>query len=273
MNFRQKLDAIISKTNSLLCIGLDPDVTKIPRHILQKPDSIFEFNKAVIEATHDLVACYKPNSAFYEAEGMEGLEQLKRTIDYINATYSDIPVILDAKRADIGNTSSMYAKYIFEFLGADATTVAPYMGSDSLIPFFEYKDKGIFVLVRTSNQGATDFQDIDVQGEPLYVRVAQKVTEWNKQYSNCMMVVGATWPEEIKKVRKLAPKMFFLVPGIGVQGGDLKNTLKNGLRSDKSGLLINSGRSIIYAGDDLDFADRSRTEAQKLRDQINAKRQ
>lgn len=272
MTFLEKLEQTITKNNSLLSIGLDPDVSKIPQHMLQKPDSIFEFNKAIIDSTHDLVASYKPNSAFYEAEGTDGISQLKKTIDYIQTTYSDIPVILDAKRADIGNTSEMYAKFAFEFCDADAITVNPYMGLDSISPFFERQNKGIFVLVKTSNPGSTDFQDIDVQGQPLYIRVAEKIVEWNKTYKNLCMVTGATWPEEIRELRKLAPDMFFLVPGIGTQEGDLQQTLTNGLRVDKSGLLIHSGRSILYASNGLDFAEKARFEAQKLKDQINLQR-
>jgi orotidine-5'-phosphate decarboxylase len=270
MTFFEKLDTSVQKNNSLLCVGLDTDVHRIPHFLVEESDEyIFEFNKAIIDATANLVCAFKPNIAFYEADGIEGLAGLEKTIEYIHATYPEIPVILDAKRADIGNTSAHYAMAIFDQLKADAVTVNPYMGFDSLEQFLSYKDKGIIILCRTSNKGAKDFQDLVVEGEPLYVKVAKKIVEWNDTYNNCLMVVGATWPEQLGKIRELAPEMTFLIPGIGSQGGDLEGTLKNGLKKDKTGLIINASRSIIYASDEDDFALKAQDEALKLRDQIN----
>lgn len=276
MNFQQKLENAIKKNNSLLCIGLDTDINKIPKHLLEKEDPVFEFNKTIIDNTNNLVCCYKLNIAYYSAEGLKGLESLIKTINYIHDKYIDIPVILDAKRADVGHTSEAYAREVFDQINTDSVTVNPYFGLDSVEPFLKYKDKGIIVLCRTSNPGAGDFQDLIIDGEPLYIKVAQKITEWNKKHGNCLMVVGATWPEEMKKIRKIAPNMFFLVPGIGSQGGDLENTLKNGLTKEKSGLtpiksglIIHSARAIIYASSNKDFAEKARVKAKQLRDSIN----
>lgn len=220
--------------NKFVCIGLD--------------QADFNFNKNIIDVTHDLVCSYKPNSAFYEAEGTNGLESLKKTIDYIHQNYPDIPIILDAKRGDIGNTNEAYAKSVFDDLGADAVTVHPYLGKESLAPFLERKDKGIFILVKTSNPGAGEFQDLETGGKPLYQVVAEHVNSWNTN-NNCAVVVGATYPEELKKVRGIVGDMPILVPGIGAQGGDLENTIKNGLNSKKQGLIISSSRGIISAPD------------------------
>lgn len=273
MTFFEKLDNSVKANNSLLCIGLDTDTHRIPKHLVEESeDHIFEFNKAIIDSTHDLVCAYKPNSAYYEADGIEGLASLEKTIEYINSTYPEIPVILDAKRADIGSTSEHYAMAGFDYFKADALTLHPYMGEDSLEFFLKRSDKGCVILCRTSNKGATDFQDLQVDGKPLYMKVAEKIVEWDKTYHNCLMVVGATWPEQMAEIRKIAPEMNLLVPGIGTQGGDLQGTLKAGLRADKAGLIINAGRSIIYASHGEDFADRARTEAQKLRDEINSHR-
>lgn len=272
MTFLEKLEQQIQKNNSLLSVGLDPDVTKIPQHILQKPDPLFEFNKAIIDATHDTVCAYKPQIAHYAADGLKGITSLLRTIEYLTSNHPEIPIILDAKRGDIGSTSELYAKEAFDVFNADAVTVNPYLGEDALEPFLKRSDKGIVILCRTSNKSAVDFQDIDVQGEPLYIRVAQKITDWHTIYGNCLMVVGATWPEEIKQIRRIAKDMFFLVPGIGAQGGDLQATLQNGLREDKSGLIIHSSRSILYASNQKDFSDKAREEAIKLKDQINTYR-
>lgn len=258
MNFQDKLDKAITKNNSLLCVGLDPEPTF-------KGDSFkgqFEFNKWVIDQTSDLVCCYKPNIAFYAANSLKGLEDLKKTVNYIHKAYAHVPVILDAKRADIGNTSEMYVREIFDFFGADAITVNPYCGFDSLEPFFKKREKGIFILCRTSNPSAADFQDLDVDAEPLYIKVAKKVVQWQKIYKNLSIIVGATYPEEIKKLRAIAPQMTFLVPGVGAQGGNLKATLKNGLRSDGCGLIISSSRGVTYA-------ENPREIAKKLKDEIN----
>ena len=257
MNFQDKLDKAVSKNNSLLCVGLDPDFTK-----LKKGQSQFEFNKKIIDQTANLVCAFKPQIAFYAAAGLKGLEDLKKTITYIHENYQNVPVLLDAKRGDVGSTSEMYVKEVFAFLKADAVTINPYLGEDSLEPFLKRRDKGIVVLCRTSNPSATDFQDLKVDGELLFIKVARKVVDWDKKYKNLLIVVGATYPNEMKMIREIASKMTFLVPGVGSQSGDLENTLKNGLRKDGRGLIISSSRDIIYAQD-------PKLAAQKLKDEIN----
>lgn len=271
MTFRQKLEKIIKKNNSLLSIGLDPELEKIPKHLGKYKDPIFNFNKQIIDATNDLVCAYKPQIAYYSGLGIRGIGSLLKTINYLIHTYPQIPIILDAKRADIESTARLYAKEAFDIFNADAVTVNPYLGLDSLKPFLERKDKGIIILCRTSNKEASDFQNIKVSSDksPFYLHVAGKVKEWNKTYKNCLLVVGATWPEELRKVREIAPKMFFLVPGIGAQKGNLKKTVKNGLRKDKSGLIINVSRTIIYASSGHNFASSARKEAIKLKERIN----
>lgn len=269
MTFQQKYDAIVKKNNSLLCIGLDSSINKIPEHLHKETYPLFEFNKAIIDHTYDLVSAYKPNSAFYEAYGIKGIEQLKMTCDYIKTTYPDIPIILDAKRADIGSTNSGYIKYAFDYLHSDAITVHPYLGSEALVPFLEEKYKGIIILCRTSNTGAGEFQDLIVGSEPLYKIIARKVVdEWNKN-NNCMLVVGATYPSQLKEIRKIAGDMTLLIPGIGAQGGDVEKTVIAGLNSRKTGMIISASRSIIYAAATKDFADCSRDETIKLRNEIN----
>lgn len=262
MNFGKKLEKIIKKNNSLLCIGLDPDLEKIPSHLLKTKNPIFEFNKAIVDSTNDLVCCYKPQIAFYASNGLPGIKALIQTITYIHLKYPQIPVILDAKRGDIGSTAEQYAKEVFDVYRVDAVTVNPYLGFDSLKPFLEKEDKGIIILARTSNPGAKDFQDLKVNKTPLYIEIAKKVVDWDKTYGNCLMVVGATWPEQLKEIRSIVKDMFFLVPGIGAQGGDLEKTLKAGLTKNKSGLIINSSRGII-------FSENPRKEAKKLKDLIN----
>lgn len=280
MDFIQKLEKSIQKNNSLLCIGLDTDISKIPKHLLKTKDHVFNFNKSIIDNTHDLVCCYKLNIAYYSSLGVYGLQSLQKTIKYIHDHYTSIPVILDAKRGDIGNTSEQYAKEVFDVLDADAVTVNPYLGFDSLEPFLKRREKGVIILCRTSNLGASDFQDTQVaiethpkggnrKFEPLYVKVAKKIVEWNKVHKNCLMVVGATWPNELKKIRSIAKDMFFLIPGVGAQGGDLKKTLELGLTKEKSGLIIHSARGIIYASTKEDFAKMARKKAQELKDTIN----
>lgn len=273
MNFNDKFNTIVEKNNSLLCIGLDPDMEKLPLHLQNDPDSFFAFNKAIIDATHDLVCCYKPNIAFYAAFGEKGLQSLIATTTYLKEHYSDIPILLDAKRGDIGNTAEKYAGEVFDVIGADGVTVNPYMGQDTLEPFLNRRDKGIFVLCRTSNAGAGDFQDLEVDGTPLYMRVAKSVATWNQQFGNCAMVVGATWPEQLAKVRELVPDMPLLIPGIGSQGGDLEKTLQNGLTQDKKGLLISVSRGILYASSGEDFAQKAREKAAEIQDTINNYRQ
>lgn len=269
MNFVQKISAFIQKNNSLLCIGLDTEVAKLPKHLLGNPNPQFDFNKAIVDATSDLVSSYKINSAFYEAEGAKGIEQLKKTTDYISNQYTGIPVILDAKRADIGNTNQGYVKFAFDYLNIDAITIHPYLGSEAIQPFLDCKDKGIIILCKTSNPGAAELQDLLINDEPLYKVLAKKVvSDWNKN-NNCLLVIGATYPEEMKQIREITPYMFFLVPGIGAQGGDLEKVLAAGLTKGKSGLIINSGRAIIYASAGFDFAEKAREEAEKLRNEIN----
>src|SRR5882724_2853458 len=226
MNFQDKLNKSIEKNNSLVCVGLDSDIDKLPESIKTKDNPQFAFNKAIIDATHDLVCSYKPNSAFYEARGDRGVGELKMTCDYINQTYPEISIILDAKRADIGNTNEGYAKFCFDYLQVDAVTLQPYLGGEAIKPFLARADKGTIILCRTSNPGAGEFQDLlvipnGVEGshttKPLYKIVAEKIVkEWNKN-GNCMIVVGATYPEEMAEIRQLAGDMTFLVPGIGAQ--------------------------------------------------------
>lgn len=269
MTFQQKLDNIIQKNNSLVCVGLDTDIDKLPAHIKTLEHPQYQFNKSIIDATHDVVCAYKPNSAFYEALGDSGVVQLKMTCDYLHTTYPEIPIILDAKRADIGNTNEGYIKYVFDYLQADAVTLQPYLGAEALKPFLDQADKGIIILCRTSNPGAGEFQDLTVDGEQLYKYVCKKVVNsWNIN-NNCLLVVGATYPEELAEIRKLAGDMTFLVPGTGAQGGDVEKTVKAGINSQKAGMIINSSRGIIFASNAEDFAQKSREEAIKLRDEIN----
>lgn len=269
MNFKDKVLMAQNKSNSLLCVGLDSDINKIPAHLAREKFPLFTFNKAIIDATHDLVCAYKLNSAFYEARGADGINELKMTCDYLHKKYPDIVVILDAKRADIGNTNEGYVKFAYDYLGADAITLHPYLGKEALKPFLDRIDKGCIILCRTSNPGAGEFQDLKIEKKLLYVKVAENVVKkWNYN-NNCCLVVGATYPEELKVVRKIAPEMTFLVPGIGSQGGDLEKTLEAGLTKNGDGLIINSSRSIIFASAGADFAVKAREESGKLRDEIN----
>lgn len=272
MKYIDKLDRTAKKNNSLLCIGLDSDYQKLPRFLLDHRYPQFAFNKAIIDATHDLVAAYKPNSAFYETRGEHGILQLKMTCEYIREKYRGIPVILDAKRGDIGESNDRYDQFAFEYLGVDAVTLHPYLGREALEPFLAHKDKMCYILCRTSNPGAGEFQDLKTGGKPLYQVVAARVAAaWN-QNKNCGLVVGATYPGELKIVRRIAKHLPFLVPGIGAQGGNTEQTMKAGLDSKKSGMVINSSRGIIFAGSGVDFAQKAREEAQKLRDEINTYR-
>jgi orotidine-5'-phosphate decarboxylase len=261
VNFTAKLNAAVDRADSLLCVGLDSDHRKLPTGVDQ-----FEFNKRIIEATHDVVSAYKPNPAFYEARGAEGVAVLKRTCDYLRAEHPEIPIIIDAKRGDIGNTNAGYVEYIFDYLGADAVTVPPYMGGESLKAFLERVDKGIIVLCRTSNPGAGELQDLLVGGEKLYMRVARRVAqEWNGN-GNCSLVMGAPYPEELREVRGVVgPDMPFLVPGSGTQGGDVEAAVKAGLGANQRGLMINASRGVIFAAD-------PRAAALRLRDEINSYR-
>ncbi len=257
---RQELVAQIRSKKSFLCVGLDTDLSKIPVHLLDTEDPIFEFNKAIIDATKDFAVAYKPNIAFYECYGPKGWESLKKTIDYIP---KNIFTIADAKRGDIGNTSTYYAKTFFEYLNCDSVTVAPYMGEDSVSPFLEFENKWVILLALTSNKGALDFQFMtDLKGEKLYQKVLRKSSAWGTD-ENLMYVVGATRAEGIGEVRKLVPNHFFLVPGVGAQGGSLIDVANYGWNKD-CGLLVNSSRGIIYASNGHDFAEKAGVEAQKL---------
>ena len=263
MNFLEKLITASRKNKSLLCIGLDPDAKLMPANI-----SVFEFNQAIIDATSDLVCAYKPNFAFYEALGNEGLDALRQTVKHIPA---NIPVIGDAKRGDIGNTARAYAKAIFDDLGFDATTVSPYLGFDSIEPFIQYSEKGIFILCRTSNVGGTDFQALrclEHEQRPLFEIVALKASERNV-HGNIGLVVGATYPEELKLIRQSHPDIPLLIPGIGAQGGDLALTVRYGVDTQGERAIINSSRQIIYASRERDFAEAARHAASELREQIN----
>lgn len=260
MKFVDKLLNASKKSKSLLCIGLDPDPELI------SGVDILQFNKAIIDATCDLVCAYKPNLAFYEALGIEGLTILNRTIEYIPG---DIPIIGDAKRGDIGNTARAYARALFSVFGFDAATVNPYLGFDSIEPFISYQDKGIFILCRTSNPGASDFQNLYTDGSPLYEVVAQRAKEWNV-YGNIGLVVGATYPEELRKVRSICPEMCLLIPGIGAQGGDLASAVNYGVDARGEKAIIAVSRQILYASKGKDFAQAARDMAEKIRNQINS---
>lgn len=250
---KQTLIDQIRKKKSFLCVGLDTDVDKIPKHLLDTEDPIFEFNKAIIDATKEFAIAYKPNIAFYECYGPKGWESLKKTLDYVP---KDIFTIADAKRGDIGNTSTYYAKTFFEYLDFDSVTVAPYMGSDSVTPFLEFKNKWVILLALTSNAGALDFQLMkNHSGKELYKSVLEKSAKWGTP-ENLMFVVGATRAEDIAQVRKVVPEHFFLVPGVGAQGGTLDDVCNYGWNED-CGLIVNSSRAIIYASSELDFAQRA----------------
>ncbi len=264
MTFIEKLNAVIDKNNSLVCVGLDTSPELIPPGM-----SVFEFNKSIIDATADLVCAYKPNLAFYEVQGEKGLENLHKTVQYVPKS---IPVIGDAKRGDIGNTSEAYAKALFDQIGLDAATINPYLGFDAVEPFLKNKDKFAFILCRTSNKGAADFQSLlcEFEGKmrPLYEVVAEKASRWNTNH-NVGLVVGATYPEELKNIRQSHPDMIFLIPGVGAQGGDLNLAVHYGVDKCLRGIIINSARQIIYASKGPDFALAARRAAMALRDEIN----
>ena len=248
----QELIAQIKKKQSFLCIGLDVDMTKIPKHLLSCDDPIFEFNKQIIDATHHLAVAYKPNTAFYEAYGIKGWQSLEKTINYLNEKHPEIFTIADAKRGDIGNTSTMYAKAFFEDLNFDSVTVAPYMGQDSVEPFLAFEDKTTILLALTSNKGGLDFQGLKTEKQEIYKHVLETAITWKNSH-NLMFVVGATKAEYFEDIRKIVPNHFLLVPGVGAQGGNLQEVCKYGITKD-CGLLINSSRGIIYASNGEDFA-------------------
>jgi orotidine-5'-phosphate decarboxylase len=264
-----KIDALvqqIKQKRSFLCIGLDTDLDKIPPHLKGKENAIFEFNKAIIDATHHLAVAYKPNTAFYEAYGLKGWEALKKTIDYLNKRHPEIFTIADAKRGDIGNTSTRYAKAFFEEMGFDSVTVAPYMGRDSVEPFLNFDDKYAIMLALTSNSGAFDFQTKKIEDQELYKQVLKTSKSW-KNSKNLMYVVGATKAEYFAEIRKIVPDAFLLVPGIGAQGGNLQEVCTYGMNKNV-GLLVNSSRGIIYASAEANFAQVAAAEAEKIQQQM-----
>lgn len=265
MNYHELVQQI-EKKQSFLCIGLDTAPEKLPTHLRKMPDAIFRFNKAIIDATHDLAIAYKPNTAFYEALGIAGWQAFEETILYIKTKYPELFIIADAKRGDIGNTSERYAKAFFEQFPCDAITVAPYMGSDSVQPFLNFSEKWVILLALTSNKGANDFQ-FEGSEEKLFERVLETSKKWanNKQM---MYVVGATQAKMFATIRKHIPNHFLLVPGVGAQGGSLSEVAKYGMTKD-CGLLVNSSRGIIYASNDIDFNDAARSEAKKLQTEMS----
>lgn len=266
MNKTELIEQIKLK-KSFLCVGLDVDLEKIPSHLLQEEDPVFSFNKSIIDATHPFTVAYKPNTAFFEAYGIRGWQSLEKTIAYINQNYPEIFTIADAKRGDIGNTSTRYAKAFFEDLNFDSVTVAPYMGKDSVEPFLDFENKFTILLALTSNVGGLDFQTFsDGTGEKLYEKVLKTSLSW-KNSDRLMYVVGATRPEFFKNIRKIVPDHFLLVPGVGAQGGNLKEVCKYGLNNE-IGLLINSSRGIIYASNQKDFAQKSAQAAQEIQKEM-----
>ncbi|MFZ9858086.1 MAG: orotidine-5'-phosphate decarboxylase [Roseiflexaceae bacterium] len=270
MSFNQRLQSAIEQQNSLLCIGLDPDISKLPASLHNNADAVYTFCHEIIAATHDITVAYKPNIAFFEAMGVAGIETLTRLMQLTRHNLW----ILDAKRGDIGNTASAYAHAAFSHFNADAITLNPYMGGDTLEPFLRHADRGGFLLCRTSNPGSRDLQELMLaDGRPLYLAVAElAATQWNTNH-NVGLVVGATQPAALKSVRAICPELPFLLPGIGAQGGDLAHALNAGLDAQRSGLLITVSRSVMYASNDANYAQAARAEALRTRDAINALRQ
>lgn len=270
-NFRALLEAQWEQ-GKFLCIGLDPSLDKIPQAVqrVNSRETLVAFNRALIDATKDIVCAYKPNTAFYEAYGDEGWSALRETIEYVREQAPDVPVILDAKRADIGSSNEGYVAASFEHMRSDAITVQPYLGSEALSPFLSLKDKGIIVLCRTSNDGSGELQDMLVDGEPLFMCVARIVaTKWNKN-NNCALVVGATYPDELRKVRAVVGDMPILIPGVGAQGGDIEKTVSAGKDARGKGFIISCSRSVIYASVGADFAEAARAEALRVDSAIRA---
>ena len=270
MNFASALKSRWSSANSLVCVGLDPEPAKFPAHLRDSPDAIFAFCRAIVDATADLVCCFKPQIAHFAAHAAEGA--LERLIAHIHSAHPGVPVILDAKRGDIGSTAAFYAAEAFDRYRADAVTVNPYLGRDALEPFLARADKGVVVLCRTSNPGARDLQDLDVGGRTLYQQVAHKAArEWNAN-GNCLLVVGATYPEELAEIRTIVGDMPLLVPGVGAQGGDVAAVLANGRTADGRGLIVSSSRAILYASSGENFAEAARATTRDLRQAINQSR-
>jgi len=263
---KEQLFQQIEKKKSFLCIGLDSDIQKIPRFLLDTTDAIFAFNKEIIDSTHDLAVAYKPNMAFYESQGVKGWNSLEKTVNYIRNNYPDLFIIADAKRGDIGNTSNLYARTFFDAMDFDAVTVAPYMGEDSVKPFLTYVDRWVILLALTSNKGADDFQYMSENGERLFEKVLKHSSKWGND-NNMMYVVGATRAEMLSNIRKQIPNHFLLVPGIGAQGGSLADVARYGM-TKQCGLLVNSSRQIIYAGSEEDFAIKARLSAQEVQKEM-----
>ncbi|NTV83355.1 MAG: orotidine-5'-phosphate decarboxylase [Bacteroidales bacterium] len=263
---RQELIGIIRKKKSFLCVGLDTEINKIPPHLLREEDPVFEFNRQIIDATIDFAVAYKPNLAFYESSGLKGWISLEKTISYLHMKKDRVFLIADAKRGDIGNTSQQYAKAFFEILDVDAITVAPYMGSDSVQPFLNYPNKWIILLALTSNKGAADFQYLKTGDNYLFEQVLKTSSQWGTT-ENMMYVVGATQAQQLETIRKIIPDHFLLVPGVGAQGGSLKEVARYGMTKD-IGLLVNASRSIIFASSKEDFAEKAREEAEKMQKEM-----
>jgi orotidine-5'-phosphate decarboxylase len=267
VTFIEKLKSAWSSQRSLVCVGLDPDLARLPAHLPKTPAGVLEFNRAIIDATHDLVCAYKPQIAYFAAISAE--QQLLATIEHIRRVCPHVPVILDAKRGDIGSTAEQYANEAFVRYAADAVTVNPYLGRDSVEPFLRHADRGVILLCRTSNSGAADLQDLIVEGQPLYERLATMIAHTWNVHGNCALVLGATWPAQMARIRSLVGDMPFLVPGVGAQGGDVEQLVGSGQTADGSGLIINSSRGILYASGGPDFAAAARAETLTLRDTIN----
>lgn len=270
MDFLSKLDESVNKNNSLLCVGLDPDIDKIPPHLRHDATPLFSFNKAIIDATADLVCAFKPNSAFYEAYAAAGIEQLKMTCAYIQEHYPHLPIVLDYKRGDIGNTNKYYARFAFESLNVDSITVHPYFGREANQAFLDYKDKGIIMLCKSSNPGSGEFQDLEIAGKKLYVHVTEAIkNEWNAN-KNCHVMVGATYPTELAEVRAIVgDSMVILAPAVGAQEGAIEETVTAGVDTSGKGIIISSSRAVLYASDGQDFAEAARAKAMATKDEIN----
>jgi orotidine-5'-phosphate decarboxylase len=267
MGFMQALRARWERADSLVCVGLDPEPAKFPSRFADEPDAIFNFCRDIVDATAQYACCFKPQIAHFAALGAE--QALQRLVAHIHATHPGIPVILDSKRGDIGSTAQHYAAEAFDRYAADAVTANPYLGRDSLQPFLDRADRGVVILCRTSNPGAGDLQDLNVDGRPLYQHVAEKIArEWNGN-GNCALVVGATWPEQLREVRAIVGDIPFLVPGVGAQGGDVEAVVANAKTAEGTGLVVSSSRAILYASNGDDFADAAAAAAKSLRDQIN----
>ena len=267
---REELFKLMSEKRSFLCVGLDSDIAKLPKHLLDSDDPVFEFNKQIIDATIDYAVAYKPNLAFYESRGVKGMQSFEKTITYLNKFKEQVFTIADAKRGDIGNTSKLYAKSFFgneeEALNFNAVTVAPYMGEDSVSPFLEYKNRWVILLALTSNKGAEDFQLLQSEGKKLFEHVLEKSQQWVNA-DNMMYVVGATQAKMLSEIRKIVPDHFLLVPGVGAQGGSLEEVAKYGMNS-QLGLIVNASRNIIFASSEKDFAEKARIEAGKLQSEM-----